>query len=81
MAMLSGVLNSDKAIKVNISIMRIFTRLRSFYALEERIDRKVNKLEQEVTQVFKVVFEKLDGLEDIRKKGDKRKKIGLKNDN
>lgn len=33
-AMLSGILNSDRAINVNISIMRIFTKLRSFHALE-----------------------------------------------
>lgn len=44
-AMLSGVLNSNRAIEVNISIMRIFTRLRSFHALEERVDRKVDRLE------------------------------------
>lgn len=75
-AMLSSVLNSKQAIKVNISIMRIFTKLRSFYALEERIDRKVNNLEQNVTQVFKVVFERLDNLED--KTFNKAKKIGLK---
>ncbi len=48
-AMLSSVLNSKQAIKVNISIMRIFTKLRSFYALEERTDRKVDSLEQNVT--------------------------------
>ena len=60
--MLSSVLRSDKAIEVNIAIMRIFTKLRSFYALEERVDRKVTKLEQDVTRVFKVVFERLDNL-------------------
>ena len=58
-AMLSSVLNSKQAIEMNISIMRIFTKLRSFYALEERVDRKVDRLEQNVTQVFKVVFERL----------------------
>lgn len=77
-AMLSGILNSDRAIEVNISIMRIFTRLRSFYALEGRVERKVNKLEQNVTQVFKVVFERLDNLEDMPKTQKSRKKIGLK---
>lgn len=61
-AMLSSILNSDLAIEINIAIMRVFTKLRSYYALEERVDRKVNKLEQDVTQVFKVVFERLDNL-------------------
>lgn len=34
-AMLSSVLNSEKAILINVSIMRIFTRLRSFLMLEK----------------------------------------------
>lgn len=78
-AMLSGILNSDRAIEVNICIMRIFTRLRSFYALEDRMDRKAGKLEQNVAQVFKVVFERLDNLEDATINQKKRKKIGLNN--
>lgn len=63
--MLSAVLKSDRAINVNIAIMRIFTKLRSFYSLEDRIERKVDQLEQNVTQVFKVVFERLDNLEEV----------------
>ena len=78
-AMLSSILNSDLAIDVNIAIMRVFTKLRSYYALEERMDRKVNKLEQGVTQVFKVVFERLDNLEEVAINQKKRKKIGLNN--
>ena len=77
-AMLSTVLSSDVAIEVNIAIMRVFTKLRSFYALEERMDRKVDQLEENVTQVFKVVFERLDNLEDLNINQKKRKKIGLK---
>jgi hypothetical protein len=72
-------LKSDRAIEVNIAIMRIFTKLRSFYALEERVERKVGRLEQSVTQVFKVVFERLDSLEDKLPSYNKsRRKIGLK---
>jgi hypothetical protein len=78
-AMLSAVLKSDRAIEVNIAIMRIFTKLRSYYALEERVERKIVKLEQNVTQVFKVVFERLDNLDEIAIKQKKRKKIGLNN--
>ena len=36
-AMLSGLLNSNRAIEVNISIMRIFTKLRSFLLLEQEL--------------------------------------------
>lgn len=75
--MLSSVLKSRRAALVNISIMRTFVRLRSYYALEERVERKVDKLEQNVIQVFKVVFERLDNLEDVAINQKKRKKIGL----
>jgi len=81
-AMLSSVLKSDTAIDINIAIMRVFTKLRSFYALEERVNRKVNKLEEDVTQVFKVVFERLDDLNDKLPTHDEtRRKIGLTKDN
>ena len=78
-AMLSGILNSDRAIEVNISIMRIFVKLRSYYALEERVERKVENLDQNVSRVFKIVFERLDNLEGAPKLQKVRKKIGLKN--
>lgn len=76
-AMLSSVLRSEKASQVNIAIMRIFVKLRSYYALEERIESKVDQLEQSVTHVFKVVFERLDNLEEVMINQRKRKKIGL----
>lgn len=59
-AMLSSVLKSDTAIDINIAIMRVFTKLRSFYALDEKTNHKINKLEEDVTRVFKVVFQRLD---------------------
>lgn len=76
-AMLSSVLKSERAALVNISIMRTFVRIRSYYALEERMETKVDKLEQNVTQVFKVVFERLDNLEDVKINHSKRRRIGL----
>jgi len=79
-AMLSSVLNSEKAILINVSIMRIFTRLRSFYMLEKDLSERVTKLEQGTNQMFKVVFERLDNYEEMvtpRLPGN-RKKVGLK---
>lgn len=81
-AMLSSVLNSKQAIEVNISIMRIFTKLRSYFALERRIEtneKKINVLDNDVTRVFRVVFERLDRLEEKPKTHENRKKIGLNN--
>jgi hypothetical protein len=78
-AMLSSVLNSSRAISVNISIMRTFVRLRSFLAMETALSEKVGRLEKSTNQLFKVVFERLDSLEEGLPAHPKdRKKIGLK---
>lgn len=65
-AMLSTVLNSQRAIQVNISIMRTFTKLRSFLAMSSSSEMRVQHLEaglRDTQQLFKIVFEKLDQLE------------------
>lgn len=79
-AMLSSVLNSEKAILINVSIMRIFTRLRSFLMLEKDLSERVTKLEQGTNQMFKVVFERLDNYEELvtPRLPNNRKKVGLK---
>lgn len=79
-AMLSSVLNSEKAIQINVSIMRIFTRLRSFLMLEKDLSERVTKLEHGTNQMFKVVFERLDSYEELvtPKLPSNRKKVGLK---
>ena len=79
-AMLSSVLKSDQAALVNIAIMRIFTKLRSFLLFEKELVDRVDGLESGVNKVFKIVFERLDGLEVKLPSHDKnRKKIGIKN--
>ncbi len=79
-AMLSSVLNSEKAIQINVSIMRIFTRLRSFLMLEKDLSDRVSKLEQGTNQMFKVVFERLDNYEEAvtPRLPNNRKRVGLK---
>ena len=78
-AMLSSVLNSDQAVMVNISIVRTFIKLRSFLAMDVSITDRVNRLELGTNKLFKVVFERLDSVEEAAPilKPD-RKKIGLK---
>jgi ORF6N domain len=56
-AMLSSVLNSERASQVNIEIMRIFVRLRQMVALNARLARKMNALEKRYDAQFKVVFD------------------------
>lgn len=79
-AMLSSVLRSDKAILVNISIMRIFTKLRSFLLFEQNLSNKVDKLEKDTAEVFRLVFERMDKIEALATplSPKNRKKIGLK---
>lgn len=78
-AMLSSVLNSDQAARVNISIIRTFIRLRSFLSMENALTEKVNKLEQGTNKLFKIVFERLDSVEESTPGlNPQRKKIGLK---
>ncbi len=80
-AMLSTVLNSKQAIQVNISIMRIFTRLRSFLMLEKELKDRVDKLEHSTNMMFKIVFERLDDYEEQVTPilAPNRKKIGIAN--
>ncbi|MFP5386576.1 MAG: ORF6N domain-containing protein [Bacteriovoracia bacterium] len=77
-AMLSSVLTSDRAALVNVSIMRTFIKLRSFLAIENSLPEKVSKLEQGTNKMFKVVFERLDNIEDlVSQPHPQRRKIGL----
>jgi hypothetical protein len=56
-AMLSSVLNSPRAIQVNIEIMRAFVRLRALLASNEELARRLDALEQKYDAQFKVVFD------------------------
>lgn len=56
-AMLSSVLNSKRAIRVNIEIMRTFVRLRQMLASNTDLARKLAALEKKYDTQFKVVFD------------------------
>jgi phage regulator Rha-like protein len=56
-AMLSSVLNSERAIQVNIEIMRAFVRLRRILASHAALTRKLDALEKKYDAQFKVVFD------------------------
>jgi hypothetical protein len=61
-AMLSSVLNSERAIRVNIAIMRAFVQLRGLLASHEDLARKLAALEKEYDAQFKVVFDAIRAL-------------------
>jgi hypothetical protein len=56
-AMLSGLLNSPRAVAVNIGIMRAFVRLRQLIASSADLARKLNALENKYDDQFKIVFD------------------------
>ena len=76
-AMLSSVLNSKKAIEVNIAIMRTFVVLRNSILSLEEITNRVSEIEQQFPEIYKA----LNYLMDTNKKNIKQKersKIGFK---
>ena len=56
-AMLSSVLHSDRAVQVNIAIMRAFVRLREMIGSNKVLARRLNELEKKYDSQFRVVFE------------------------
>jgi len=56
-AMLSSVLRSKRAVRVNIEIMRAFVRLREILATHKDLARKLEALEKKYDAQFKVVFD------------------------
>ena len=66
--MLSSVLNSERAIQVNIQIMRAFTKLRQMLATHEDLRRKIEDMEQKYDQQFKVVFDAIKLLLEVEQK-------------
>lgn len=61
-AMLSSVLRSEKAIAVNIAIMRAFVTIRQHLTDFDTLKTKIEALEQDTDQRFKDVYEALDYL-------------------
>ena len=56
-AMLSSVLRSERAVQVNVEIMRAFVRLRQMLASNEDLARKLRALEVKYDKRFQIVFE------------------------
>ncbi|MEK7620069.1 MAG: ORF6N domain-containing protein [Patescibacteria group bacterium] len=76
-AMLSSVLNSDRAIQVNIQIMRTFTKMREMLSENEGLRRKIELLEKQYDEKFGMVFDAIRRLIDEKPLGGE-KEIGFK---
>lgn len=57
LAMLSGVLKSERAVQVNVTIMRTFVKLRAMMETNVELAKKIDQLERKYDHQFKVVFE------------------------
>jgi hypothetical protein len=82
-AMLSGILSSDRAIHVNIQIMRIFTRIRQMFSDNTELRIEIDKIKTQLDNHDKnieVVFKYLDELIDKKEKPNERIRIGYKPD-
>ena len=75
-AMLSSVLNSERAIRVNIQIMRTFTKIREMLATHKELKQKIEEMERKYDAQFKIVF---DAIRQIMAPPEtKEKKIGFR---
>jgi hypothetical protein len=75
-AMLSGLLNSERAVVVNIEIMRAFVKLRQLLASNTDLARRLDELESKYDKQFKIVFVAIRQLMNPRPV--KRKPIGFR---
>jgi hypothetical protein len=79
MAILSSVLKSERALQVNIQIMRTFTRLRAMQENQKHVLGQLNRHEVKLLQhdrKFEEVFQVLDGMRQAPHEP-KKKKIGF----
>jgi len=74
-AMLSSVLNSDRAIAVNIQIMRAFVKLREMISTHKDLARKLGEIEKKYDSQFQIVFEAIRQLIEVEEKP--KRKIGF----
>ena len=77
-AMLSSVLRSDRAVHVNVAIMRAFVQLRAALLSTEELQRRLAKIEQRLLvndAKFKVVFDEIKKLMELP--AESRRQIGF----
>jgi hypothetical protein len=82
-AMLSGVLHSERTIEVNIAIMRAFVRLREIIARHKDLARKLEELERKLgehAENFQIVFEAIRQLMAPPPEPETKRRIGFGRD-
>lgn len=77
-AMLSSVLNSERAVEVNILIMRAFVKLRKLLASHADLARRLDALERNYDSQFRTVFDAIREL--MKPPSPKKRRMGLARD-
>ncbi|MEN9685170.1 MAG: hypothetical protein RLZZ28_956 [Bacteroidota bacterium] len=60
--MLSGILKSKNAVKVNIAIMRAFVQMRHLLEGNKELANKIQQLEKKYDKQFKSIFDEIKNL-------------------
>lgn len=83
-AMLSGILNSDKAINMNIAIMRAFVQVRRIVLLQKDVQEQLKEIQQKISEhdiQLSAIYDAIENLLDekaAQRKWEEREKIGFK---
>ncbi len=83
-SMLSSVINSDKAINMNIAIMRAFVFIRQYALTHKDLTDKIKELEKRYDQQFSNVYEALNYLlqkDKLQTEQHERRRIGYEANN
>lgn len=73
-AMLSSVLGSQRAVRVNIEIMRAFVRLRRLLSVHAGLEERLNELERRYDGQFRAVF---DAIRELMRPEPPRRRLGF----
>ena len=68
--MISSVLKSDRAVHVNIQIMRAFIKMRQMFISHDDLKQKIIAMERKYDKQFQIVFEAIKQLESVSKIAD-----------
>ncbi len=80
-SMLSGVLHSDRAIQVNIAIMRAFVQLREMLSTHKELAHKLEELERKVGIHDQTIVQLIEAIRQLMEPpAEKRKQIGFTTD-
>ena len=77
-AMLSSVLNSPRAVQVNIEIMRTFVRIREMLVSHRELSKRLSEMEKKYDHQFKVVFDAIRQL--MAPPAKPKRRIGFKDE-